>query len=109
VAGQTRAPRPDAIPDHGSIPDPGCTGPLSDAVKPDIHGVRTHWIRGFMTFQLARGTWEARLMMPVLPESGFRQRWPGCGQLLGGIALEPHETGSERVTRGTCAAREARG
>ena len=25
---------------------PGCP----DAVKPGIHGVRTHWIRGFMAF-----------------------------------------------------------
>ena len=24
-------------------------------MKPDIHGVRTHWIRGFMAFQLVRG------------------------------------------------------
>jgi hypothetical protein len=23
-----------------------------DAMKPRIHGVRTHWIRGFMAFQL---------------------------------------------------------
>jgi len=27
---------------------------LPDALKPDIQCVRTHWIRGFMTFQLAR-------------------------------------------------------
>jgi hypothetical protein len=25
-----------------------------DALKPDIQCVRTHWIRGFTTFQLAR-------------------------------------------------------
>jgi hypothetical protein len=28
-------------------------GPLPDALKPGIHCVRTHWIRGFMAFQLA--------------------------------------------------------
>jgi len=28
-------------------------GPLPDAMKLDIHGVGTHWNRGFMTFQLA--------------------------------------------------------
>ena len=27
---------------------------LQDALKPDIQCVRTHWSRGFMTFQLAR-------------------------------------------------------
>ena len=35
----------------------GPESPLSycpDALKPDIQCVRTHWIRGFMTFQLAR-------------------------------------------------------
>jgi hypothetical protein len=34
------------------------TGPLPDAspdaVKPGFHRVGTHWIRGFMAFQLAR-------------------------------------------------------
>jgi hypothetical protein len=33
-------------------------------VKPDIHGVRTHWIRGFMAFQLARRT---RIVVLVVP------------------------------------------
>src|SRR5690348_740339 len=28
--------------------------PCPDAVKPGFHGVGTHWIRGFMTFELAR-------------------------------------------------------
>jgi hypothetical protein len=37
-----------------------------------IHMVRTHWIRGFMAFQLARRTWLVMLMVPVCPESGFR-------------------------------------
>jgi hypothetical protein len=27
---------------------------LPDALKPDIQCARTHWVRGFMTFQLAR-------------------------------------------------------
>ena len=30
--------------------------PMPDAMKPDIHGVRTPWIPGFMAFQLARHT-----------------------------------------------------
>jgi len=29
-------------------------GLLPDAMKPGTHGVKTHWIRGFMAFQLAR-------------------------------------------------------
>jgi hypothetical protein len=28
-------------------------GLLPDALKPGIHCVRTHWIRGFMAFRLA--------------------------------------------------------
>jgi len=27
---------------------------LPDAMDPGIHGARTHWIRGFMAFQLDR-------------------------------------------------------
>jgi len=34
-------------------------------MKPGFHGVRTHWIRGFMAFQLARRTPVAMLMVPV--------------------------------------------
>jgi hypothetical protein len=32
-------------------------------MKPDIHGVRTRWIRGFMAFQLARRTRTVLLMV----------------------------------------------
>ena len=35
-----------------------------DAVKPGIHCVRTRWIRGFMTFQLARCTRTVLLTVP---------------------------------------------
>jgi hypothetical protein len=38
---------------------------MPDALKPDIHCVRTHWIRGFMAFQLARRTRRVVLMVPV--------------------------------------------
>jgi len=31
---------------------------LPDAMDPGIHGARTHWIRGFMAFQLARRIWD---------------------------------------------------
>jgi hypothetical protein len=34
-------------------------------MEPDIHCVRTHWIRGFMAFQLARRTRIRMLMVPV--------------------------------------------
>jgi hypothetical protein len=31
-------------------------GPLSNAMEPGIQCARTHWIRGFMTFQLVRSS-----------------------------------------------------
>jgi hypothetical protein len=34
-------------------------------MKPEFHGVRTHWIRGFMAFRLARRTWIVVLVVPV--------------------------------------------
>jgi hypothetical protein len=40
-------------------------GPPPDAMKPGIHGVRAHWIQGFMAFQSARRTRIAMLMVPV--------------------------------------------
>ena len=33
-------------------------GPLPDVMDSGFHGVRTHWIRGFMAFQLARRIWD---------------------------------------------------
>ena len=54
---------------HVPVPDPppawtpaGCR---LDGVKPDIQCVRTHWIRGFMAFRLARRTRTVMLMVPV--------------------------------------------
>jgi hypothetical protein len=46
-------------------------GLLLDVMKPRIHCVTTHWIRGFIMFQLALRTRTVMLMMPVRPESGF--------------------------------------
>jgi hypothetical protein len=46
-------------------------GRQPDAMKPGIHCVGTHWIRGFMAFQLARRTRYVMLVVPVCPESGF--------------------------------------
>jgi hypothetical protein len=40
-------------------------GLLPDAMKPGIHCVRTHWIRGFIAFQLARRVRTVMLMVPV--------------------------------------------
>ena len=40
-------------------------GLLPDAMEPGIHCVRTHWIRGFMAFQLVRRIRTVRLMVPV--------------------------------------------
>jgi hypothetical protein len=39
-------------------------GPLRDALEPGFHCVRTHWIRGFIAFQLARRTRTMVLMVP---------------------------------------------
>jgi len=58
---------PDTTPDAGRTPpgrDPGRLpdarrtppGRPPDAVKPAFQCVRTHWIRGFMAFRLARRT-----------------------------------------------------
>jgi hypothetical protein len=48
-------------------------GLLTDAVKPGFHCVRAHWIRGFMTFHRVRHARTVMLMVPVWPESGYRQ------------------------------------
>ena len=45
-------------------------GPLPDAMKPGFHCVRTHWIRGFITFQRARRSRMVMLMVLVRAESG---------------------------------------
>ena len=34
-------------------------------MESDSHGVRTHWIRGFMAFRLVRRTRTVRLVVPV--------------------------------------------
>jgi hypothetical protein len=49
-------------------------GPLPDAMEPGFHGGRTHWIRGFMPFQLARRTRIVMLMVPVGSVSAFLER-----------------------------------
>jgi hypothetical protein len=38
---------------------------MPDALKPDIHCVRTHWNRGFMAFQLVRRIRIVVLMVPA--------------------------------------------
>jgi hypothetical protein len=40
-------------------------GSLPDGLKPDIHCVRTQWIRGFIGFQLAERAGTVLLMVPV--------------------------------------------
>ncbi|MGH3175243.1 MAG: hypothetical protein ACRDPF_15430 [Streptosporangiaceae bacterium] len=51
----------------GLLPNAGRTlaGRWPDAVKPGFHCVRTHWIRGFMAFQLDRRTRTVVLIVPV--------------------------------------------
>jgi hypothetical protein len=38
---------------------------LPDGVEPGIHCARTHWIRGFMAFELARYARSVMLMVPM--------------------------------------------
>jgi hypothetical protein len=59
--------------------------PLPDVLKPDIQCVRTHWIRGFIAFELTRRSRIVVLMVPMWSESGFREgvarlRGPGIGR-----------------------------
>jgi hypothetical protein len=52
---------------NGSLPDamePGFHRRWN-ALDPGFHCIRTHWIRGFMTFRLARRTRIVMLMVPV--------------------------------------------
>jgi len=49
---------------------------LPNEVEPGFHCVRTHWIRGFIAFMLARRTRTVVLMVPAWPEFGFRVRAP---------------------------------
>src|SRR6266704_2102997 len=67
-----------------------------DAMKPGFHCVPTHWIRGFMAFQLARLTRTVMLMVLVGPESGFLDVPPGRGSLAGAGAA----AGGGLVNRG---------
>ena len=64
----------------GLLPDA-----LPTQMEPGFHCVRAHWIRGFMTFRLARRTRNVMLMVlaclsPVLPAPG---RGPGLRAPLG--------------------------
>jgi hypothetical protein len=75
--------------------------PMPDALKPDIHCVRTHWIRGFIAFRLARRTRTVVLMVSAWPESGLPERAArlsaisGIDQVRAGTA-PPHTGPPER-------------
>jgi hypothetical protein len=60
--------------DAGQLDASRPSGRLPEVLKPGIHGVKTHWIRGFMAFQLARCGRFVMLMVPACPESGFLGR-----------------------------------
>src|SRR6185437_14226936 len=73
-------------------------GPRPDNMKPGIHRVGTHWIRGFMAFQLVRRIRAVRLMMRAWPESGF----PGKASPVSGKASPvsgPCRPAADRVAR----------
>ena len=57
----------------GPLPD--ACGRRPDAMDPGFHCVRTHSIRGFMTFGLARHPRNVRLMVPA------------CSELVLGLAV----------------------
>ena len=59
-------------------------------MDPGFHGVlTTHWIRGFMAFRLVRRTGRVMLMVPVWPESGFREGSAAQVRVeAGGLACE---------------------
>ena len=68
VSGTAR-PKPLTAPARGPAHLAHPRGPpaplLPDALDPGFQCVRTHWIRGFMAFQLARRTRIVMLMVPV--------------------------------------------
>ena len=55
-------------------PRPDAAERLPNALDSGFHGVRAHWIRGFMPFLLVRCSWAVMRMVPVWPESGFQGR-----------------------------------
>ena len=73
----------------GMLPDASRThtGHVPDALEPGIHYVRTHWIRGFMTFRRVRHARIVMLMVPVCPESGFLERAARPPPAIGSTAL----------------------
>jgi len=61
---------------------PYCIGLLLDAMKPGIHCVGTHWIPGFMAFQLVQRIRAVRLMVPTDLSPVFRDVPPGRKPLV---------------------------
>ena len=53
-------------------------GRLADAMNPEIQCARTHWIQGFMTFQLVRRIQTVMLMVPVCPKRAQAPRPDAC-------------------------------
>jgi hypothetical protein len=53
------------LPDAYRTPAARLPDALEDALDPGFQCVRTHWIRGFMAFQLARRTRDVMLMVPT--------------------------------------------
>jgi len=66
---------------------------------PESRNTRTHWIRGFITFQLVRRARIAMLMVPVCPESGFPEAChPATAHELNGICrITPNPHHANRV------------
>jgi hypothetical protein len=99
-------------------------GPLPDALEPGIHCARTHWIRGFIAFGLARlarrarnmreschhqyltGTAGGRLMDRRTARNPGSMAWAGRGTRVPvRRAVLPHRGGGAAAVLGTWAAR----
>ena len=74
-----------------------------DVLDPGFHCARTHWIRGFMTFQLVRRIRTVMLMVTACPESGALGRaarettWPLRTLAVAKRARRGRPAGSEPV------------
>ena len=88
-ASPTALVRPRPLP--GSSPEQR----LPNAMKPDIHGVRTHWIRGFMAFQRAAAFVQLQMWPEITP-------WLRCFRPAGAVPAGSmaHRAG-KNMTNGT--------
>ena len=78
-------------------------------MKPGIHCVITHWIRGFIAFRLVRRIRTVMLMVPTSPESGYLGMPPGRGPLVAAPAWGSAQGWGRGAGRGTARGAGTRG